>query len=88
MASPSPLTSVQLEALQLLCRTLASEKSLLKWFRALEKLPSNLRSNAIIQITSEMRRGDEDPDLIGAICCLSDPSVYQAAAAAVGELSR
>lgn len=88
MASHSPLTSVQLEALQLLCRTLASEKSLLKWFQALEKLPSNLRSNAIIQITSEMRRGDEDPDLIGAICCLSDPAVYQAASAAVGQLSR
>lgn len=88
MASHPPLSSVQLEALQLLCRTLASEKSLLKWFRALEKLPSNLRSNAIIQITNEMRRGDEDPSLIGAICCLSDPAVYQAAAAAVGELAR
>jgi hypothetical protein len=88
MASPPPLTNVQLEALQLLCRTLASEKSLLRWFHALEKLPSNLRSNAIIQITGEMRRGDEDPDLIGAICCLSDPAVYQAASTAVRQLSR
>jgi hypothetical protein len=88
MHSPTPLSSVQLQALELLCRTLASEKSLRRWFESLSKLPSNLRSNAIIQITTDMRRGDEDPALIGAICCLSDPAVYQAAAAAVGELSR
>ena len=87
MPSPAPLTSVQLEALQLLCRTLASEKSLLRWFEALGKLPSNLRSNAIIQITNDMRRGEEDPQLIGAICCLSDPAVYQAAVAAVAKIS-
>jgi hypothetical protein len=88
MPSPTPLSPVQLQALELLCRTLASEKSLLRWFTSLDKLPSNLRSNAIIQITTDMRRGDEDPALIGAICCLSDPVVYQAATAAVSELSR
>ena len=87
MPSQTPLSSVQLEALQLLCRTLASEKSLLRWFESLAKLPSNLRSNAIIQITTEMRHGDEDPELIGALCCLSDPAVYQAAAAAIAEIS-
>lgn len=87
MPPQPPLSSVQLEALQLLCRALASEKALLRWFRALAKLPLNLRSNAIIQLTSDMRRGDEDPELIGAICCLSDPTVYQAAVAAVGEIS-
>ena len=83
MPPQPPLSSVQLEALQLLCRTLASEKSLRRWFESLAKLPANLRSNAIIQITTDMRRGDEDPQLIGALCCLSDPVVYQAAAAAI-----
>jgi hypothetical protein len=87
MPSQPPLSSVQLESLQLLCRTLASEKSLRRWFESLAKLPANLRSNAIIQITTDMRRGDEDPQLIGALCCLSDPAVYQAAAAAIGSLS-
>jgi hypothetical protein len=67
---------------------LASEKSLRRWFHSLAKLPANLRSNAIIQITTDMRRGEEDPELIGALCCLSDPAVYQAAADAVGSLSR
>jgi len=86
MPSQTPLSSVQLEALQLLCRTLASEEPLLRWFESLAKLPSNLRSNAIIQITTEMRHGDEDPELIGALCCLSDPLVYQAAAAAIAEI--
>ena len=88
MPPQPPLSSVQLESLQLLCRTLASEKSLRRWFHSLAKLPANLRSNAIIQITPDMRRGEEDPELIGALCCLSDPAVYQAAADAVSSLSR
>ncbi len=88
MPPQPPLSSVQLESLQLLCRTLASEKSLRRWFHSLAKLPANLRSNAIIQIPTDMRRGEEDPELIGALCCLSDPAVYQAAADAVGSLSR
>ncbi len=88
MRSNHPLSTVQIQALELLCRTLASERSLLRWFTSLAKLPSNLRSNAIIQITTDMRRGEEDPALIGAICCLSDPAVYQAAATALDGLSR
>ena len=84
MPSPPSLSSVQLESLQLLCRSLASEKSLRRWFESLARLPANLRSNAIIQITTDMRRGEEDPQLIGALCCLSDPAVYEAAAAAIG----
>jgi hypothetical protein len=87
MPPQPPLSRVQLEALELLCRALASEKSLLRWFHALAKLPINLRSNAIIQLTGDMRRGDEDHQLIGAICCLSDPAVYKAAVAAAGEIS-
>ena len=88
MPPSTPLSSVQLEALQLLCRTLASEKSLRRWFESLARLPANLRSNAIIQITTDMRRGEEDPQLIGALCCLSDPAVYEAAAAAIGGIAQ
>jgi hypothetical protein len=55
-----------------------------RWFDSLARLPANLRSNAIIQITTDMRRGEEDPQLIGALCCLSDPAVYEAAATAIG----
>jgi hypothetical protein len=87
MPPKPPLSSVQLEALQLLCRALVAEESLLRWFASLAKLPANLRSNAIIQITTDMRRGEEDPELIGALCCLSDPLVYQAAAEAMAEIA-
>ena len=83
MPPQPPLSSGQLEALQLLCRALASEKSLRHWFESLGKLPANLRSNAVIQITADMRRGGEDPQLVGALCCLSDPAIYLAAAAAI-----
>ena len=88
MPPPPTLSGVQLEALQLLCLTLASEKSLRRWFDSLARLPANLRSNAIIQITTDMRRGEEDPQLIGALCCLSDPAVYEAAATAIGGFSK
>ena len=87
MPPQPPLSSVQLEALQLLCRALVAEEALLRWFVSLAKLPANLRSNALIQITADMRRGEEDPQLIGALCCLSDPLVYQAAAEAIAEIS-
>jgi hypothetical protein len=42
--------------------------------------------NAIMQITTDMRRNDEDTHLIGALCSLSDKDVYAAAVEAVGEL--
>jgi hypothetical protein len=82
----TPLTPVQLHSLEQLCRTLASNDNLHRWFISLEKLPFNLRMNAIMQITSEMRHNDEDPDLIAAICCLSDTDVFTAAVQTVAEL--
>jgi len=82
----TPLTPVQLHSLELLCRTLASDDTLHRWFKSLEKLPFNLRMNAIMQITTDMRHNDEDPELLGAICCLSDTEVYTVAVQAVGEL--
>ena len=88
MPHRSTLTPYQLKNLDLLCRSLASDKSLRKWFNSMETLPSNLRANAIMQITSEMRRNDEDPTVIGALCSLSDSDVYSAAVKAVGALSR
>ena len=88
MTSRAPLSNVQKEALQLLCRTLASEKSLRRWFGSLAKLPPTLRSNAIVQITTDMRSEDEDPRLVGALCCTSAPPVYGAAATAIDGISR
>ena len=88
MSLRTPLTPYQLKSLDLLCRSLASDKTLRRWFTSLETLPSNLRSNAIMQITSEMRHNDEDPTVIGALCSLSDSDVYAAAVEAVKELSR
>jgi hypothetical protein len=44
--------------------------------------------NAIMQITTDMRRNGEDTDLIGAVCALSDKDVYAAAVDAVAELRR
>ena len=57
-----------------------------KWFHSLEGLPCNLRSNAIMQITTEMRHNEEDPSLIAAVCCISDTAAYRAAVETVREL--
>lgn len=86
MHNSPQLTSVQATALNRLCRIIKSDKTMRKWFHSLENLPCNLRANAIMQITTEMRHNDEDPELIGAVCCISDTDVYNAAIAAVREL--
>ncbi len=86
MSTPAKLTPVQIQSLNLLCRTLASDRSLRRWFAGLANLPSNLRANAIMQISAEMRRNEEDVSIIGAVCCLSDSDVYEAAREAVAEL--
>lgn len=86
MQPSPPLTSVQAESLHRLCRIIKSDKVMRKWFHSLENLPSNLRANAIMQITTEMRHNEEDPSLIGAVCCISDTDVYNAAVSAVREL--
>jgi NaMN:DMB phosphoribosyltransferase len=77
------LTPAQRESLQLLCRVIATEDSLRKWFGSLAKLPSNIRANAIMQITSQMRHADEEEEIIEAIGSLSNPEVYAVAAAAL-----
>ena len=86
MKPSSPLTSIQLDSLNRLCRIIQSDSSMRKWFHSLEALPCNLRANAIMQITTEMRHNDEDPSLIAAVCCISDTDAYRAAVAAVREL--
>ncbi len=65
-------------ALETLTVTFSSDKSLRRWFQTLETLAYNLRMNAILQITTEMRHGGEDPDLIDALAALSDPDLYDA----------
>ncbi|MEI6871309.1 MAG: hypothetical protein WCL08_03415 [Verrucomicrobiota bacterium] len=86
MSQLPKLTSHQLQSLNLFCRAVSSSKSLRKWFNSLGTLSSNLRMNAIMQITTEMRREQEDLSLIGAICSLSDHDVYAAAKKAVDGL--
>jgi hypothetical protein len=83
---PPKLTPNQLQSLNLFCRAVSSSRSLRKWFNSLGTLSSNLRMNAIMQITAEMRREQEDLGLIGAICSLSDHDVYAAAKQAVEDL--
>ena len=86
MPTPSPLTPIQVESLQLLCRSVASDRNLRRWFDSLANLPVNLRLNAIIQLTNEMRRDEEDPDLIAAVCRLSDGDVCAALQQALAEI--
>ncbi len=86
MPQRAPLTSFQLDSLDLLCRVVAADSDLHRWFTSLRTLPANLRMNAIMQITTDMRRNQEDMHLIGALCSLSDKDVYAAAVEAVGEL--
>ena len=70
------LTPYQLDKLNILIRSINSDKTIKKWFESLKDLPSNLRTNAIMQITSDMRRNQEDMDIISAVCTLSDTEVY------------
>jgi hypothetical protein len=73
-------------ALTLLTSTISSDDALRKWFLSLENLSSNLRANAILQITTEMRHGGEDMELIGAIAALSNPELYTALKETLQEL--
>jgi hypothetical protein len=73
-------------ALEHLTSAIASDETLRAWFLKLEDLSSNLRTNAILQITTEMRHGDEDPDLIGALAALCEPTLYQAVKETLQEL--
>ncbi len=88
MSARTSLTPFQLKSLDLFCRALASDRKLRTWFASLATLPSNLRANAIMQISNDMRRNQEDNGLIGAICSISDPDVYAAATEAVNAITR
>jgi hypothetical protein len=87
MARKFSFDSPRLRAsLELLTVTFSSDKSLRKWFKTLETLAYNLRMNAILQITTEMRHGGEDPNLINALAALSDPELYDALKETLEEL--
>jgi hypothetical protein len=75
-----------ISALETLTVAISGDSDLEKWFASLETLSHNLRINAILQITTEMRHGDEDPSLIQAIAFLSEPELYQAVKEALAEL--
>jgi hypothetical protein len=79
MATKTNLTSYQIDKLNLLCRVIRSDKKLKSWFESFKVLPSNLRMNSIMQLTTEMRKHQEDNDIIGAVCTLSDKDVFAAA---------
>ena len=81
----SVLTPYQLDKINILLRVINSDKSIKKWFESLNNLPINLRTNAIMQITSDMRRNEEDMDIISALCTLADTDVYNIAVEALKE---
>ncbi|MEY2598507.1 MAG: hypothetical protein RLZZ244_699 [Verrucomicrobiota bacterium] len=71
---PIPSSEPSREALELLCIAISRDPNLAAWFRNLRKLPSNLRLNAILEITSKMKAHSEDPALIQAVSALRNPS--------------
>jgi len=73
------LTPYQLDKINTLIRVINSDKSIKKWFESLKDLPSNLRMNAIMQITTDMRRNEEDMEIISAVCTLCDTEIYNVA---------
>ena len=75
----STLTSYQIDKLNTLIRVISSDKSIKKWFNSLKDLPCNLRTNAVMQITTDMRRNEEDIDIISAVCTLCSTDTYNAA---------
>jgi hypothetical protein len=80
------LTKYQLDNLNILIRVIKSDKKVRTWFDGLQKMPSNLRMNAIMQLTTEMRHQQEDNDIIGAICTLCDSEMFSATLEVVNEI--
>lgn len=77
--SEDPMESPRLRAsLELLSLVVTDDDDLKAWFLKLGELPSNLRLNAIMQITTQMRHSDEDPALIDAIAALCNIELYDA----------
>jgi hypothetical protein len=80
------LSNYQLDKLNTLIRIIESDKKIRTWFNGLQKMPNNLRTNAIMQLTTEMRRQQEDNDIIGAICVLCSNEMYSAALEVINEI--
>lgn len=76
----SPRLRASLETLTL---ALIDSEELKLWFLKLGELPPNLRLNAILQITTEMRHADEEPALIDAIAALCNKELYDSVKTAV-----
>ena len=77
------MTPYQLEKMYVIIRAIGCDKNLKKWFESLKGLPCNLRTNAIMQITTDMRRNQEDMDIISALCTLCDTDIYNTAVEAL-----
>jgi hypothetical protein len=75
------------ELVELVILAISEDEGLCDWFRALGKLPHNLRENAILQITSSMAESDEDPELIRAVGRLQHPEFHQIVARTLEDLS-
>ena len=71
------------DSLETLTLAVTDSDELKAWFLKLGELPSNLRMNAILQITTEMRHAEEDPALIDAIAALCNVELYDSVKAAV-----
>ena len=77
MSKSDPMDSPRLRAsLEMLTLAVTDSDELKAWFLKLGELPSNLRMNAILQITTKMRHADEDPALIDAIAALCNVELY------------
>jgi hypothetical protein len=72
-----------LASLETLTLAITDSDELKMWFLKVGELPSNLRMNAILQITTEMRHADEDPALIDAIAALCNAELYDSVKAVV-----
>jgi hypothetical protein len=72
---------------ELVILAMSEDEGLCDWFRALGKLPHNLRENAILQITASMAEADEDPELIRAIARLQNPDFHRFVARTLEDLS-
>jgi hypothetical protein len=84
MPQSDPMNSPRLRAsLETLTLAVTDSDELKTWFLKLGELPSNLRMNAILQITTEMRHADEDPALIDAIAALCNAELYDSVKAVI-----
>lgn len=82
--NPSPdMPQRHREALELLCLVILQEESFRTWFHGLITCPVNIRVSALLQMITQMRHNDEDPELIDAVSTLCDPAFCETVANAV-----